>query len=131
MTSHRHLSAHVSAVSRPPQFADQSEEIDLAPRLRNLAILDPIDHKPGEFYRTIRPRDAFELATVCRMGGRSENHPITFSDQVVNGVMRIRKRRGELPFEMFQFIPIHRGGTEMAHVIGRNEIIETARKAGI
>jgi len=32
-----------------PQVTDQSEKIDLAPRLRNLAILNPIDHEPGEF----------------------------------------------------------------------------------
>ena len=35
---------------------------------------------------------------------------------------------GELSLQALQLVTVHRGGTEMAHVIGRNEVVEVAAK---
>jgi hypothetical protein len=61
----------------------------------------------------------------------SENHSVAFGDQVVDGMMQIRKCHAKLPFKALEFVTVHRRGTDMADVAGGDEVVEAARKANI
>src|SRR6267378_4983680 len=115
--------------SRPSQLSNQSQEIDFAPRLRDPAMMDPVYDELCELHGTVSRSDTFEVATVRRSSCCPQNHSITFRDQIINGVIRGRKCRRELPFEPLQFVPIHRSSAEVANVVGRKELVELAREA--
>jgi len=125
------LAMYSSHISRPPQFANQAEKIDLAPGLGDLVPGYAVDHKPSEFDGATRTRNAFELALMRRSSSRPQHNPITLGDQVIDRVVRIGKRGAKLPLKPLEFGSVHRGGAHVADVIGSNEWIEAAGEASV
>mgnify|MGYP001184552066 CR=1 FL=1 len=110
---------------------NQSSEVDLSPRLRDLSTLDAVDDQTSEFYRTSSRIHPFEPAAMGRSGCRPKHHSVAFGNQIINGMVGIGKGFDKLPFKAFQFVSAHRRGAQVANVIGGNEVIEFPSKAGI
>ncbi len=72
-----------------------------------------------------------EGAAVRSARGRAEHHSIALADQIVDGVLGVWKRCGELSFRVLQFATVHPGRSQVAHVIPRNELIEVALEPSI
>jgi hypothetical protein len=122
---------HSSPISRPPQFANQPEKIDLTPGLGDLVPGYAVNHEPGEFDCATRTRNAFELALMRRPSSRTKHNPIALGDQVIDRVVRIGKCGAKLPLKPLEFGPVHRGGAHVTDVVGSNEWIEAAGKASV
>ncbi len=113
------------------ECTNQSSEVDLSPRLRNLSTLDAVDDQTSELYRTSSRIYPFEPAAMGRSGGRPKHHSVAFGNQIINGMVGIGKGSDKLPFKTLEFNTVHRRGAQVANVIGGNEVIESPSKSRI
>jgi hypothetical protein len=94
-------------------------------------MMNSVDDQGCELNRTVCWGNPLEAPSMSGAGCRAQDDTVALSNQIINGVLNIRKCSQKLPFEPFQFQSIHSVRAKLTYIMCVKKNIERTLKPSV